>query len=61
MSFWCLCVLSFFTDNNFWDRIERVQVAIAEEENARLPGDSTVYNDPVKIDSGVWARVMELS
>ena len=50
-----------FTDNDFWDRIERVQTAITEEENARLPGDSIVYNDPVEIDSVTWQRVLELS
>jgi (2R)-3-sulfolactate dehydrogenase (NADP+) len=50
-----------FTENDFWDRIKRVQTAVNEEENARLPGDSLVYNDPVEIDSMTWARVLELS
>ncbi|MBC8407213.1 MAG: Ldh family oxidoreductase, partial [Rhodobacteraceae bacterium] len=50
-----------FTENDFWDRIKRVQTAVNEEENARLPGDSLVYNDPVEIDSTTWARVLELS
>ena len=52
---------SVFTENDFWDRIKRVQTAVNEEENARLPGDSLVYNDPVEIDRMTWARVLELS
>ena len=45
----------------FWQRLERISDAVAEQPEARLPGSQRVDRDEVTIDQGVWNLALSLA
>jgi (2R)-3-sulfolactate dehydrogenase (NADP+) len=45
----------------FWQRLERISEAVAEQPDARLPGSQRVERDSVTIDEGIWGLAQTLT
>ncbi len=45
----------------FFDRLGQVQGAVAQDEGARMPGQSRRISDPVEVDEVAWALARKLA
>jgi len=45
----------------FWDRLEQLSAAVAEQPDARLPGSKRLELDSVEIEEVVWAQALSLA
>ena len=45
----------------FFDRLQQVAQAVAEDEKARMPGQGKRDQDPVELDQAVWGQTLALA
>ena len=50
-----------FSGDAFWQRLEVLTGAVADQPNARLPGSRREFPDQVPIDAKLWQQVNELA
>ena len=50
-----------FAGDAFWERLEIVADAVADQPNARLPGSRREFPDRVSIDAALWSKVNRLA
>lgn len=49
-----------YSGEGFFDNLEALSAAVAEQENARLPGPTTILDD-IELDSALWDKVNTLA
>lgn len=45
----------------FYERVQQVAAGVALDENARMPGQNKVEQDPVTLEDAVWSRTQALA
>lgn len=59
--FYLLLDPTVFAGDGFWQRLARVEAAVAEQPGARLPGSKRQLPKDVAIDAALWAKVQGLA
>ncbi|MBT4357397.1 MAG: Ldh family oxidoreductase, partial [Proteobacteria bacterium] len=49
------------SSSDFYNRLQQIADAIAQDEGARMPGQFKVEQDPVELEETVWGKTLELA